>query len=77
MSKKLIKDYKCKYRHYGEITVPKGTKVTSMTASGFDDHYNFVDEFDWIDKNYPAFSNILKMEMKIYGLDIPKKLLTD
>lgn len=75
MDKHLKKDYPIIFRHFGEIVVPKGTKTTSITAMGLDENYNFVDEFDWIDKKYPDISNILKMDMQNYGLNVPLKYL--
>lgn len=57
---------------YGEITIPKGTKVTNKTALGIDKNYHFVDEFEWIDEKYPTISRILKHDMQHYGINIPK-----
>ena len=47
------------FRNYGKITIPKGVLVTNETAMGIDDKYNFVDEFDWIDR-LPSNSTIIK-----------------
>ena len=46
-------DVTVKFREYGEITVPKGTKVSNMTACGPDDKYLFVCEYGWIKEKYP------------------------
>lgn len=77
MSRKLKKDFKTDFKQYDEVVVPKGTKVTSMTAMGLDPNYNFVDEFDWIDRDYPAYANILKMDIQNYGINVPIKFLED
>lgn len=71
------KDYTTVFKHYGEITVPKGTKITHKTAVGDRPDINFVDEFGWIDKNYPEIANILKMDAKSYGIDVPADYVTE
>lgn len=63
------------FRHYAEIVVPKGVVVTNETAMGIDDKYNFVDEFDWIDTNYPQIARLLKMDAQNYGIDIPQEYI--
>ena len=61
--------------NYGPIIVPTGTRTTHKTAVDIDENVNFVDEFNWIDTDYPTIANILKMDVKNYGIDIPKKYL--
>lgn len=68
---KTAKNYTTVFKHYGEITVPAGTRITHMTAMGMDEKIHFVNEFGWIDKNYPEFSSILKMDAQNYGIDVP------
>ena len=63
------------FRNYGKITIPKGVLVTNETAMGIDDRYNFVDEFDWIDTNYPQIARLLKMDAQNYGIDIPQEYI--
>lgn len=63
------------FRNYGKITIPKGVLVTNETALGIDDKYNFVDEFDWIDTNYPQIARLLKMDAQNYGIDIPQEYI--
>jgi len=74
---KTNKDYTLHYKvansDYGMITVPKGTRVTNKTAVGVDDNYRFVDEFEWIKKNYPDISYPLTMDAIFYGINIPKE----
>lgn len=79
MSKRKVlkKDYTVDFRQYGKITVPKGTKVTHQTADGVDESYHFVNEYDWIDKYYPAYSNILKMDVESYGINVPKEFIEE
>lgn len=67
------KDYTADYRTYGVITVPAGVRLTHKTASGNDDDYHFVDEFEWIDTSYPDISDILKHDITHFGLDVPKE----
>ncbi|MBP8113777.1 MAG: hypothetical protein KAY50_00400 [Chitinophagaceae bacterium] len=61
------------FRIYGNITIPKGTKLTHETAMGFDAKHHFVDEFNWILKNYPTIKYLLMHDAKYYGIDIPKE----
>lgn len=59
------------YRGYGDIIVPKGTRLTNKTASGIDKKYHFVNEYDWINKNYPTIDRCLKHDVIHYGINIP------
>lgn len=63
------------FRNYDKITIPKGVLVTNETAMGIDDKYNFVDEFDWIDINYPQIARLLKIDAQNYGIDIPQEYI--
>ena len=72
---KTKKNYKIDFMHFGEIIVPKGTKLTHQTAMGIDRTYHFVDEYDWIDKQYPAYANILKDEVSGRGINVPKEFV--
>jgi len=66
------KDYTiADFRGYGEVTVPKGTRVTHMTAMGNDPKYHFVDEYDWIKANYPTIAATLKHDVSYYGINVP------
>jgi len=49
---KTNKDYTTEFMHYGQITVPKGTMVTNMTACGIDKNYHFVNEYGWVKLYY-------------------------
>ena len=69
---KTIKPYTIPFMNYGTITVPAGTRVTNQTAMGKDENYCFVDEFRWVDENYPDISSILKHDLTYYGLNVPK-----
>lgn len=71
----LKKDYTLKFRNYGTITVPKGTQVSNKTAEGFDDNYNFVTDFNWIEENYPTIKDLLKHDAYYYGINVPKEYL--
>ena len=72
---KTSQDVTVKFRNYGEITVPKGTKLTHMTAGGIDKKYHFVHDLRWIDRAYPAVSSILRHDATYYGINIPKEFV--
>lgn len=68
---KTSKSYTTEFRNYGTVTVPAGTKVSHQTAMGLDTRYNFVDEFGWVKKSYPDYYELLIMDLKQYGLNVP------
>lgn len=72
---KTNQDVTINFRDYGNITIPKGTKVTHMTAMGIDKNYHFVDEFQWICDNYKDIERILKHDAIYYGINIPKEYI--
>lgn len=63
--------YKVANSDYGQITVPKGTRVTHQTALGIDKNYHFVDEYGWIKENYPRMSYSLMHDVTHYGINVP------
>lgn len=65
-------EIKINFRHYGEITIPKGTRITHNTANGFDPDYNFIVDLTWINKkeNYPLWHDAY-----YYGIDIDASLI--
>ena len=77
--RKLKKDYTLNYKvanlDYGIITVPKGTWTNNFTSMGYDERYNFVSSYEWIDKNYPTFALILKHDVNHYGINVPIEYL--
>lgn len=72
---KTKQDVKIKFREYGEIIIPKGTRVSHQTACGFDVNYHFVTDLSWIDRDYPKINGILKFDANYYGIDIPKEFV--
>jgi hypothetical protein len=70
-------DYTLNFRNLGVITVPKGTKVSHYTATGFDANIHFVCEYQWIDRDYPKINKLLRHDMGFYGLDVPKEFVTE
>jgi len=76
------KDYKVHFKvansDYGILTVPKGTRVTHMTATGIDKNYHFVDDFSWVptDENGRKNCSILH-DLKYYGINVPKEFIED
>ncbi len=73
---KTSQDYTIEnYRGYGQITVPKGTRLTHQTACGIDEKYHFVNDFGWIKKNYASIDKMLSHDATYYGIDIPKEFV--
>lgn len=68
-------DVTIKFRDYGEITIPKGTKTTNQTACGINNKYNFVNEFDWIKTKYPKIDRFLRHDAIFYGINIPAEFI--
>ena len=67
------KDYITKFKGY-DITVPKGSKATNMTAIGVDDNYRFWIDYQKVAKKLTGFADsILAHDLKHYGLNIPKE----
>ena len=75
--KKTNAPYTCKFKQYGEITVPAGTPVTSQTACGIDPNYNFVNSFGWVKRDYPQFGALLIHDLTHYGLNVPSEFVTN
>jgi len=66
--RKLTRAYGFTHRGSAYV-VPAGTRTTSLTASGPDDRYNFVDEFGWVPKlQYTDTNGAVREYMP--GLDI-------
>lgn len=72
---KTKQDVVVDFRQYGNITVPKGTRLSHITASGKDERYHFVSEFEWIDKNYPDIAFGLHFDASTYGINIPAEFV--
>ncbi len=64
-------DVTINFRNYGEIIVPKGTKLTHNTACGIDESYHFVEDLSWIKRDYPEVSSIMLHDATYYGINIP------
>ena len=76
MSRLVTKeDVTVNFRNYGEIVVPKGTLITNNTSDGIDKNYLFVDEFEWIKRDYPKIDKILIMDAQNYGINIPAEFV--
>jgi hypothetical protein len=70
------KDYTTKFKNYGEITVPKGTKVTHWTANGYDENYHFVEDLSWVKKyDDGSLQYGLLHDLTYYGLNVPKEFI--
>jgi len=66
--------FKVTTHDYGELTVPKGTKITNQTAMGVDENYNFVDDFSWVGRDSDGNKQALLLhDLEHVGLNIPSK----
>ncbi|MCB0744315.1 MAG: hypothetical protein KDC67_10455 [Ignavibacteriae bacterium] len=72
---KTSKDYTLNFMDYGEITVPKGTRLTHRTAMGFDYSYHFVNDTNWIKTNYPNIAGMLNHDINYYGINVPENFV--
>jgi len=75
---RTTQDITINFRGHGEITIPKGTRCTHMTACGFDENVNFVDDLSWI----PTYPNGMKRQglihdARYYGIMIPAELVEE
>jgi hypothetical protein len=78
--KVLNKDYTTNFKvgksDYGMLTIPKGTKITNMTAIGYDPLYNFVDDFSWVPTHEDGTKQYgLLHDLKYYGINVPKEFV--
>jgi len=68
--------YKPSTMDYGVITVPKGTRVTHMTATGIDKKYHFVDDFSWVKPLEDGKPNSLLIhDLTYHGINVPKEFI--
>jgi len=68
---KTIKIYKAVFKDY-VFTIPKGAKVTNLTASGPDDSYHFWYDFEeYVTKLTGTNDSMLAFDLKHYGLNFP------
>ena len=72
---KTSQDVTVNFRDYGQITIPKGTRLTHNTALGIDKNYHFVDDLSWIERNYKDIDRVLRHDAYYYGIDIPKEFV--
>jgi len=68
-------DVTINFRGYGDIVIPKGTRLTNQTACGIDKSIHFVNEYGWIKTNYPELRYLLLHDAVHYGIDIPKEFV--
>lgn len=54
---------------YPDFTIPKGTRVTNMTACGVDKNYFFVDDLSFLGKDKYG----LRHDLTYYGYNVPKE----
>lgn len=67
------RELKVKFREYGDLTIPKGIRLSHMTTCGYDPDYHFIADFSWVDKSN---SNLLH-DLIYYGYNVPKKFVTE
>lgn len=54
------------------VTVPKGTRLTHMTAMGIDTNYNFVDDWSWYRPDVTGYARRMMLHDFTYrGVDVP------
>lgn len=75
---KTSRDYTVEFKvantNYGEITVPKGTRLTNMTANGIDKNYHFVSDLSWVKPHDDGTKQYgLLHDLTYYGLNVPKE----
>lgn len=69
------KDYTVYYDDFiGEITIPKGTKLTHQTALGIDENYHFVDDWSWYKPELKGFARKMHiLDLEYRGFNVPKE----
>lgn len=72
---KTKQDVTINFRGFGEITIPKDTRCTNMTACGIDKNYHFVSDLSWIKTNYPNIGRVLLHDAVFYGINIPVEFI--
>lgn len=73
---KTNKDYTVRFKDYGNITVPKGTSLTNMTATGIDKNYHFVSDLSWVKPHENGIKQYgLLHDLKYYGINVPKEFV--
>lgn len=75
---KTNKDYTVKYNwspvDYGEIIIPKGTRLTHQTAMGEDKNYHFVADWSWYKPEITGFARKMMLhDFTHSGVDVPKE----
>jgi len=61
---------------YGNITVPKGTLLTHITASGIDKNYHFLADLSWVKPHEDGTKQYgLLHDLKYYGINVPKEFV--
>jgi len=74
------KDYTVKFKvansDYGDITIPKGTSLTHMTANGIDEKYHFVNDLSWVKPHEDGTKQYgLLHDLTYYGINVPKEFV--
>lgn len=72
---KTSKDYTVNFKCHGLITVPKGTKLTHVTACGIDKNYHFVNDFSWVEEINGLKQYGLLHDLTYYGVNVPKEFV--
>lgn len=53
------------------LEIPEGLATTNQTAIGYDESYNFLDDFSFLPKEL----QYLKHDLTYYGYNVPKEFL--
>lgn len=72
------KNIKMVFRGMYPIEIPKGTRTTHQTASGYDEKYNFIADLSWIplDENGNKQFGLIH-DATYSGINIPKEDLEE
>ena len=64
-----------------DIVIPKGTRVTSQTAMGVDNNYNFIADLSWIPTINVGGKEIKQFglihDATYYGINVPKEMVEE
>jgi len=67
--KRTSREVKMRFSGY-DITIPKGTAISNMTALGYDERYNFVADYEMWAPKLPdgSIAEILKRDIEFRGI---------
>lgn len=73
---KTNRDYTVKISNNPEVTIPKGTRVSHKTASGIDENYHFVADWNWYKPEVKGFARKMMLhDFTHRGINVPKEFV--